>query len=96
MSVDESLGDTVSVTVIATRFDDEAEIVRPPVKSRVEEEPVQPKVNQPSNSNTGFGNLGLGGAFGNNSFGSQNQSSNSGDSQDNNVIDIPQWMRQRK
>lgn len=90
VSVDESLGDTVTVTVIATRFDDEAEIVRPPVKKRVETE--QSADNQ---QNTGLG-VGLGGfpTFGggqNNSAPKPQQNQDTGMG----VIDIPPWMRQK-
>jgi len=94
VSVDESLGDTVTVTVIATRFDDEAEIVRPPVKKHVERE-EQPA--EPQQKSTGLG-VGLGGfpTFGggqNNSAPKPQQNSN----QDTGlgVIDIPPWMRQK-
>ena len=93
VSVDESLGDTVTVTVIATRFDDEAEIVRPPVKKRVEPEQSA----EPQQQSTGLG-VGLGGfpTFG----GGQNNSAprpqqNSSQDTGMGVIDIPPWMRQK-
>ena len=93
VSVDESLGDTVTVTVIATRFDDEAEIVRPPVKKRVEPEQSA----EPQQQSTGLG-VGLGGfpTFG----GVQNNSAprpqqNSSQDTGMGVIDIPPWMRQK-
>lgn len=94
VSVDESLGDTVSVTVIATRFDDEAEIVRPPVKPRVEQQQEErqsaPQQQQPQSKGLGLP------SFGN--FGNQQSTppQNQRNSSDNlGVIDIPPWMRQK-
>ncbi len=90
VSVDETLGDRVSVTVIATRFDDAEEEVEP----IIEREPVRPQVfddqprrvqDIPQRQAPTFGNF-------NAPFGNINtQQSN------NNVeLDIPHWMRTRK
>ena len=83
VSVDESLGDKVTVTVIATRFDDEE------AEEEVSEpEPVRPQVfdnrarRTPEPPRSTFGTF-------NPSFGNNNQSSN------NVEIDIPPWMRTR-
>jgi len=91
VSVDESLGDKVSVTVIATRFDDEEEeeVYNEPIRSvAVEEEPLQLQP-QPLRARdilrqSPFGNFDS--AFNNNQ---QNQDSSK-------LIDIPTWMRTRK
>ena len=100
VSVDESLGDTVSVTVIATRFDDESarDAVRPSVQ------PPPPPPQSPSESantsnNSPFGNfgLGLGGNFGQNSQSTQQQQTPvqpKGSNSDDFII--PEWMNQRK
>ena len=78
VSVDETLGDKVSVTVIATRFDDEEEEVDEPVRPAYNE-PVQPRRTQ-EQSRSPFGNFD--GGFGNTN------------TQPSNVeIDIPPWMR---
>lgn len=87
VSVDESLGDKVSVTVIATRFDEEEEaepvIEREPVRPTAYNEPVQPrKVQEPARSP--FGNFSA-------SFGNTNNQPNGGVD-----IEIPPWMRSRK
>ena len=88
VSVDETLGDKVSVTVIATRFDDEdadesfsePEPVRP---AFTETPPPQPRrTPQPSNPSP-FGSF-------NPEFG------NTDTQQGNGPIDIPPWMRTRK
>lgn len=88
VSVDESLGDKVSVTVIATRFDDEIEEVeeaneREPVRPNFQESPQpQPRRNQET-TRSPFGNFNVG-------FGNTN-------TQPANVeIDIPPWMRSRR
>ena len=95
VSVDESLGDKVSVTVIATRFDEEeeeeesySEPVRPAAFQ--EETPPAPQP-QPMRARDAlkqspFGNFSS--TFGNNN-GSQNRGSSD-------LIDIPTWMRNRK
>ena len=83
VSVDESLGDKVSVTVIATRFDDEEEEEeQEPVRPSAYNEPVQPR-RAPEPQRSTFGNFNVG--FGN----TNNQSSNV-------EIDIPPWMRPRR
>ena len=88
VSLDESLGDTVRVTVIATRFYEENEVQRPAPKPRREEvearQPQQPK-------STGLGMP----SFGN--FGSQPSSTppKSSKPDSSGVIDIPFWMRQK-
>ncbi len=90
VSVDESLGDTVTVTVIATRFDDEEEIVRTPVKSRQVEED-QPKPAQPRS-----GGIGLPNFMNNNSPGTQTPTPpppKNSEQKGMGVIDIPFWMR---
>ena len=96
VSVDESLGDKVSVTVIATRFDDEAEEetfsepATEPVRPTFKEEtpPPQPQP-QPIRARdvikqSPFGNFSS--PFNNNS-----QTRSTPD-----LIDIPPWMRTRK
>ena len=94
VSVDESLGDTVTVTVIATRFDDEAEIVRPPVKVRTQKS--EDSSSEPQQQSKG---LGLGGfpTFSGGQNNSPRPQTNSNSNQDNTigVIDIPPWMRQK-
>ncbi len=86
VSVDESLGDKVSVTVIATRFDEEEEeeeiIEREPVRPAYNEPVVQPRRVQ-EQTRSPFGNFNAG--FGN----TNNQPSNV-------EIDIPPWMRPRR
>ena len=94
MSVDESLGDTVTVTVIATRFDDEAEIVRPPVQPRVEVETPKPSSQPQQQTSRGLGLPNFG------NLGTQNNPSSAPKNNNNNsdgfgVIDIPPWMRQK-
>ncbi len=83
VSVDESLGDKVSVTVIATRFDEEEEIIeREPIRPAYNEPVVQPRRTQ-EQTRSPFGNFNAG-------FGNTN-------SQPSNVeIDIPPWMRPRR
>ena len=82
VSVDESLGDRVSVTVIATRFDDEEEEIV------TEREPVRPTVKETSRRTqeqprTPFGTFDA--PFGN----TNNQPANV-------EIEIPPWMRSRR
>ena len=94
VSVDETLGDTVSVTVIATRFDGEAEIVRPPIKTQEAEQPAQQQT-----QSTGFGMPDFNG-FGSGAGQKQNTQptstqNNSAPTDNNGVIDIPPWMRSR-
>jgi len=94
VSVDESLGDKVSVTVIATRFDDEEEeeVYSEPIRPvAVQEEPLQSPPPQPQPlrardilRQSPFGNFSS--AFNDNQ---QNQDSSK-------LIDIPTWMRTRK
>ena len=97
VSVDESLGDKVSVTVIATRFDEEEEAEEEtytePARPVFQEEtpPPQQPQQQPVRARdvlkqSPFGNFNA--AFGNNN--SQNQNRSVPD------IDIPTWMRTRK
>ena len=92
VSVDESLGDKVSVTVIATRFDDESE------EEYAEPEPVRPQVFQTAQqpqpqcpmcaqdmfrqNSSPFGNFSA-------PFGSNKPQ------QDNEPITIPPWMRSK-
>ena len=89
VSVDESLGDKVSVTVIATRFDDESE-----EESFSEREPIRPQVfdsapkraqDMPRQSPFGSFNP----TFSNTNSNTNNQPSNV-------EIDIPPWMRTRR
>ena len=87
VSVDESLGDKVSVTVIATRFDEEEEeeiIEREPVRPAYNEPVVQPRRIQEPPKQSPFGNFNAG-------FGNTNNQPNS-----NVEIDIPPWMRSRR
>ena len=62
VSVDESLGDTVSVTVIATRFDDESEReeLRPSMQPPPQNNSQQTGQQAPASNNSPFGNFGLG------------------------------------
>ena len=90
VSVDESLGDKVSVTVIATRFDDEEaeETYSEPVRP-VYNEPTPPPQPTPPRARdvlkqSPFGNFNAG--FGN----TNNQQSGGGE------LEIPTWMRSRK
>ena len=81
VSIDESLGDKVSVTVIATRFDEEEEEeVREPVRPAYNE-PVQPRRQEQPRST--FGTFDAG-------FGNTNPQPSNVD------IDIPPWMRSRR
>ena len=85
VSVDESLGDKVSVTVIATRFDDESE-----EESFSEREPIRPQVfdNTPKRTQE---------MPRQSPFGSFNPTFSNTTNQPSNVeIDIPPWMRTRK
>ncbi len=85
VSVDESLGDKVSVTVIATRFDDESE-----EESFSEREPIRPQVfdNTPKRAQE---------MPRQSPFGSFNPTFSNTTNQPSNVeIDIPPWMRTRK
>ena len=83
VSVDESLGDKVSVTVIATRFDDEEEEISEPepVRPSVQEN-SQPRRAQDTPNQSPFGTFNAG-------FGNTNP-------QPNVEIDIPPWMRSRR
>ena len=88
VSVDESLGDKVSVTVIATRFDDEEEEEAydepEPVRPTIQEQPA-PQRAQDMLRQSPFGNF-------NSNFGNaNNQQGGTGD-----IIEIPPWMRTRK
>jgi len=81
VSIDESLGDKVSVTVIATRFDEEEEEeVHEPVRPAYNE-PVQPRRVQEQRSTFGTFNA---------DFGNTNPQPSNVD------IDIPPWMRSRR
>ena len=94
VSVDESLGDKVSVTVIATRFDDEeeeeySEPVSPTFQEEVPPAPQpqpQPMRARDALKQSPFGNF-------TSTFGNNNGSQNRGSSD---LIDIPTWMRNRK
>ena len=87
VSVDETLGDTVTVTVIATRFDDEEEIVRshPRVQQQEQAEPTQPK------TSSGFGIP----DFMNSGGQTVAQAPKNVQQNGQGVIDIPFWMRQK-
>ncbi len=83
VSLDESLGDTVTVTVVATRFDGEAEIERPKAKS-----PGTPR-------NTGlprFGDFSKGFNTPKN-VSTAPEKENGADNKDAGIIDIPSWMK---
>ncbi|MBR3497616.1 MAG: cell division protein FtsZ [Selenomonadaceae bacterium] len=83
VSLDESLGDKVSVTVIATRFEEEAEEdFREPIR-QPEPTPVQPRRVQEQTSRSPFGTFDGG-------FGNTNPQPANVD------IDIPPWMRSRR
>ena len=100
VSVDESLGDTVSVTVIATRFDDGTERPEEPREFRPSSPPPQQNNSQPgqqsSSSNSPFGNFGFN--FGNSHTQSQQQTpvQPKVNEDSNGVLDIPTWMNRRK
>jgi len=91
VSVDESLGDKVSVTVIATRFDeeeeeetfDEPEPVRPTFQEQAPQ-PTPPRA-QDVLRKSPFGNFNAG-------FGNTNNQQQGGID----AIEIPHWMRTRK
>lgn len=87
VSVDETLGDKVTVTVVATRFDDEEEIVRTNPRGVAQQE-EQPEP-EPKNS-AGFGvpDFMSGGR-------TITQAPNNLKSDNSGVIDIPFWMRQK-
>lgn len=85
VSVDESLGDKVSVTVIATRFDDES--AEEESETYSEREPIRPqpfdtapRVQEPVRRQSPIGNFDVG-------FGNMNTPQNNSD------FDIPPWMR---
>ena len=92
VSVDETLGDKVSVTVIATRFDeedeeevyDEPEPVRPTLQEQTPQ-PTPPRA-QDVLRQSSFGN------FSTNFGTADNQPKGGG----NDIIEIPHWMRTRK
>ena len=104
VSVDESLGDTVSVTVIATRFDDESvrDEVRPsvqPPQSSSDSGQIGLPSDQPSTNNSPFGSFGLGlGGFGaQTSNQTQQQPMQPKIKSDNDSpIDIPEWMKNKR
>ncbi len=96
VSVDESLGDKVSVTVIATRFDEEEEEAEEtysePVRPTYREEtppPQQPLRARDLLRQTPFGNFNS--SFANNNNNNPQQTRNPSE-----LIDIPTWMRPRK
>ena len=101
VSVDESLGDTVSVTVIATRFDDESarDSVRPSVQPP--QDISQPGTSEQSSNASPFGNFGLGLGSG---FGAQTPSQQQPSApvqpkvkEDGaGFIDIPDWMKNKR
>ena len=91
VSVDETLGDKVSVTVIATRFDDEEEeeeVSQPePVRPTFQEEnpsPQQPMRARDTLKQSPFGNF-------DSPFNNNSQPNNPPE-----LIDIPPWMRTRR
>ena len=86
VSVDESLGDKVSVTVIATRFDDEEE------EEIAEPEPVRPSFTETPRPAPRARDMMRPSPFGtfNAPFGSNQQQGN------NDPITIPPWMRSNK
>ena len=90
VSVDETLGDKVSVTVIATRFDEEEEEVinQPePIRPTFQEEtpqPQQPMRARDTLKQSPFGNF-------DSPFNNNSQANNPPD-----LIDIPPWMRTRR
>ena len=117
VSLDESMGDTVSVTIIATRFDGEIiETVPPPTQfmtARQMQMPPQPQQPQPQPVRRPTQPLNFppfGNNFGNQNFGNQNyqqpmqpqppqnnnppQPQQPNRSRGDNVIDLPEWMRQ--
>ncbi|MBR0288462.1 MAG: cell division protein FtsZ [Selenomonadaceae bacterium] len=82
VSLDESLGDKVSVTVIATRFDDEEEEIvteREPVRPNVQETPRRTQEQPRSTFGTFNANFG-----------------NTNNPPANVEIEIPPWMRSRR
>ena len=85
VSLDETLGDRVSVTVIATRFEEEEEEepVREPLRPTYTEPATRPRrtVEQPSRSPLGDFNAGFG---------------NTTPQPVNVEIEIPPWMRSRR
>ena len=85
VSVDETLGDTVTVTVIATRFDDEEEIVRSHPKTQQEE---------PSPAQKTSAGLGIPDFMASNGQ-TISQSPKNMRQDGSGVIDIPFWMRQK-
>lgn len=87
VSVDESLGDKVSVTVIATRFDEEEEeeeISRPEPARPTVQEPPQPLRARDTLRPSPFGSF-------NPDFGGNNQQNREPEQ-----FNIPPWMRTRK
>lgn len=99
VSVDESLGDTVSVTVIATRFDDDSarDAVRPSAQPP-SQEPSQSAQQSPSNNSFGLG-------LGFNGFGAQTSQQQSqqqtpvqpkAKEDSAGFIDIPDWMKNNR
>ena len=85
VSVDESLGDKVSVTVIATRFDDESADEEENYSEPVRPKPFDnaPRAQEPVRRQSPIGNFDAG-------FGNMNNQSSGSD------FDIPPWMRTRK
>ena len=97
VSVDDSLGDKVSVTVIATRFDDEEEdeeFSEPESVRETGREPVRPQVFDTTPHRASEAIRSSFGSF-NTAFGNQNASS-SGNVGGGVELDIPPWMRTRK
>ena len=86
VSVDEKLGEKVTVTVVATRFDDEEEIIRT--------RPGVPKEEQPQPQQKTSTGLGIPNFMGSSSQPSA-QSPRNVTQGESGVIDIPFWMRQR-
>ena len=96
VSVDESLGDKVSVTVIATRFDDEEEeeeeTFKEPVRPILQEEetPAQPQQPQPIRARDALKQSPFG------TFNSPFSNNNNNSQSHGDLIDIPPWMRTRR
>lgn len=83
VSLDESLGDTVTVTVVATRFDGEAEIERPKAKN-----PSAPV----STGLPRFGSISKGFNMPKN-VSTTPEKEDGSDNKDAGIIDIPSWMK---
>ena len=85
VSVDDDLGDTVTVTVVATRFDDEEEFIRP--RPRSQQQQQQDEQPAPQKVSTGLGIPDF--------MGSGGQAPKNIKQGESGVIDIPFWMRQK-